>query len=171
MRFALLTAVVWYNLGKLEGNQVKERVHGAEAMSLLHQDDILASLGSLTSKLPRGSSTNNKLKGKRSSMTVQAERLDDDVMKPQKDSPSPSLNLELHFFPWLVNTVLLCLQIPSFCTECVTCCENMWVPTRMIHSPPKSSNWGSHITPCNYRFGAPLPAASQELPYSWAICC
>ena len=49
---------------------MKERAHGAEVMRLLLQDDMLASLGSLTSKLPSGSSTNNELKGKRSSVTV-----------------------------------------------------------------------------------------------------
>lgn len=83
--------------------------------------------------------------------------------------PPPFLIFELYFFfPWLVNTVLLFLQMAAFCV--CTCCGNMWVHQLGWFIFSKYPAIGGSISP-HYRFGAPLNAVSQELSYSWRLCC
>lgn len=107
---------------------------------------MLVSLRSLVSKLPSSSSTNNKLnklKGKRSSMAARGWRLNYDVMKKGKGRP-PFLNLKLYFFfSWLVNTVLLFLQMHFFWTKCIHTVKIGGCQLGWFIYPQTPSNWGS----------------------------
>lgn len=140
----------------------------AEATFLLPQDDSLASLRSLTSKFLCSSSTNNKLKGKRSSMAVHGWKAELRCYEEREREPL----LPPAFKPRVIFLHLVSEHSSVFSANALFLnCENLWVPARMIHFPRTSSNWGSHVTPSHGRFGAPLPATGQDLSYSRAICC